>query len=179
MKIFLLWNYIFRWIYMGKFSQKFHSYLSKDVQGTILATLAFLTGVITGLYEIIEGELFFATQNEAFGGVMVFLGLITPWIITQYVLKWEKARKLDFAVSLFTLILNILLIVLYIFLPTVFFALIQFPVYAILTMGIGIGCFLLIPKKKWRRGAFYFLLIMGNHLLLLGSYCLIGGILTS
>ncbi len=158
--------------------QKIRSYLSKDVLGTILATLAFLAGVITGLYEIIEGELFFASQNEAFGGVMVCLGLITPWIITQYVLKWERARKLDFAVSLLTLILNILLIVLYIFLPTSLFMLIQSPVFAILTMGIGIGFLLFIPKKKWRRGAFGFLLIMGNHLILLGSYCLIGGILT-
>jgi len=163
---------------MGDFVQKIRAILTKNTLGSILATFIFLIGVITGLYEIVEGGLFFKTQNEAFGGFMVGLGFLTPWIITQFFLKWGRARMLDFALVLLTLILNILLITLYIFFPTILFILIRSPVYAILMVGIGIGCLLLIPKKKWKPGAFGFLLIMGNHLLLLGSYCIIGGVLT-
>ena len=159
---------------------KYHGDLSKNIIAITIATLAFIIGFIAGLYEIIEGELFFETKSELFGVFVICIGVLTPWIITHYLLKWEKEQTLDFALVLFTLILNIILIAIYIFLPTVLFTIIQFWMLAFLTMGIGMGCLLqsikLIPKKKWRLGGF--LLIMGNHLLLLGSYCLIGGVVT-
>ncbi len=166
--------------------QKFHANLTKNILGTIIAILAFLTGIITGLYEIIEGKLFFEEQNEVFGGVMVILGIFLPFFITTILLNWEKEQNLDLAVVLFTLILNVLLIAIYIYLPIVIFILVQSKALAILTMVLGIGCLLgsiklikSIPKRnnKWRLGGF--LLIMGNHLFFLGCYCLIGGILRS
>ncbi|MHA1674394.1 MAG: hypothetical protein ACTSYI_12305 [Promethearchaeota archaeon] len=165
--------------------QKFRANLTKNIFGIIIAILAFLTGIITGLYEIIEGEVFFEVQNKVFGGVMVILGIFLPFFITTILLNWDKEQNLDLSVVLFTLILNVLLIAIYIYLPIVIFILIQSTVYAILTIGVGISSLLgsvklikLIPKRnnKWRLGGF--LLVMGNHLFFLGTYCLIGGILT-
>ena len=185
--------------------QKFRANYLKNIIGISIGILAFLTGIITGLYEIIEGKLFFEDQNEIFGGVMVILGIVIPFYITTILLNWEKEQNLDLALVLFTLILYVLLIALYIYLPMVIFFLIQFQIYAILIIGLGIGFLLasfrlitVIPKnkiknerknerknknenmkkkeKKWRFGGF--LLVMGNHLLILGSYCLIGGITT-
>ncbi|MHA1612263.1 MAG: hypothetical protein ACTSYU_09460, partial [Promethearchaeota archaeon] len=144
-------------------AQKFRANLTKNILGTSMAIIAFLTGVISGLYEIIEGKLFFEEQNEAFGGVMVILGIALPFFITTILLNWDKEQNLDLTVVLITLILNVLLIALYIYLPSVVFFLIQFRIYAVLTLGLGVGSLLgsiklikLSRRGKWRLGGFLF-----------------------
>ena len=112
--------------------QKFRANLTKNIFGTIIAIMAFLTGIITGLYEIIEGEVFFEEQNEVFGGVMVILGIFLPFFITTILLNWDKEQNLDLVMVLFTLILNVLLIATYIYLPIVIFILMT--VFAFLTL---------------------------------------------
>ena len=159
---------------------KFRQHIYKNLIGTIIATALFLSAEISGIWDIVEGDVFFDDGNGIFGIFIVILGIIIPFLISIFILKWDKDQNLDFAIFLITLIINIILIALYILLPIVLFTLILKPWLSSIILFIGIALFIVSiiqsKKRKWSFGIFC--LVLGNNLIFTSLYCIIGGIIT-
>jgi hypothetical protein len=96
----------------------------KNLIGTFFATALFLSAEISGIWDIVEGDVFFDNGNGIFGIFVVILGIVVPFLISIFILKWDKEQNIDYAIFLLTLIVNVILIALYIFLPIILFTLI-------------------------------------------------------
>jgi len=143
-------------------THKFRQHIYKNLIGTFFATSLFLSAVSSGIWDIVEGD------------------VIIPFLISIFILKWDKDQNLDFAIFLLTLIVNVILIGLYIFLPVILFTLILKPWLSSIILIIGIT-FLFVSiiqskRKKWSFGIFC--LTIGNNLIFTSLYCIIGGIIT-
>jgi len=161
-------------------SHKFRQHINKNLIGTFFATALFLSALISGIWDIVEGDVFFDDGNGILGIFVVILSIIIPFSISIFILKWDKDQNLDFAIFLLTLIVNAILIALYIFLPVVLFTLILklWLSFIILCIGIILLIVSIIQskRKKWSFGIFC--LVLGNHLIFTSLYCIIGGIIT-
>jgi len=161
-------------------THKFRQHIYKNLIGTFFATSLFLSAVSSGIWDIVEGDVFIDDGNGIFGIFVVILGIIIPFLISIFILKWDKDQNLDFAIFLLTLIVNVILIGLYIFLPVILFTLILKPWLSSIILIIGIT-FLFVSiiqskRKKWSFGIFC--LTIGNNLIFTSLYCIIGGIIT-
>ena len=161
-------------------THKFRQHIYKNLIGTIFATAIFLSAEISGIWDIVEGDVFFDDGNGIFGIFAVILGIIIPFLISILILKWDREQNLDYAIFLLTLIFNVILIALYIFLPIILFTLILKPWLSsiILCMGIILLIVSIIQskRKKWSFGIF--ILVLGNNLIFTSLNCIIGGIIT-
>lgn len=162
-------------------SHKFRHHLTKNLIGTFFATTLFLSAVSSGIWDIVEGDVFIDDGNGIFGIFVVILGIILPFLISIFILKWDKDQNLDFTIFLLTLIVNVILIGLYIFLPIILFTLILKPWLSSIILFIGITLLLVSiiqsKRKKWSFGIFC--LTVGNNLIFTSLYCIIGGIITA
>jgi len=161
-------------------THKFRQHFYKNLIGTFFATALFLSALISGIWDIVEGDVFFDDGNGIFGIFVVILGIIIPFVISIFILKWDKDQNLDFAIFLLTLIVNVILIGLYIFLPVILFTLILKPWLSSIILLIGItflfASIIQSKRKKWSFGIFC--LTIGNNLIFTSLYCIIGGIIT-
>jgi len=161
-------------------THKFRQHFYKNLIGTIIATFLFLSAEISGIWDIIEGDVFTDDGNGIIGIFVVILGIIIPFLISIFMLKWDKDQNLDFAIFLLTLIVNVILIALYIFLPVVIFTLILKLWLSFIILCIGIILLIVSivqsKRKKWSFGIFC--LTIGNNLIFTSLYCIIGGIIT-
>ena len=161
-------------------THKFRQHIYKNLIGTFFVTSLFLSAIISGIWDIVEGDVFIDDGNGIFGIFVVILGIIIPFLISKFILKWDKDQNLDFAIFLLTLIVNVILIALYIFLPVILFTLILKPWLSSLILFIGITLFFVSiiqsKRKKWSFGISC--LIIGNNLIFTSLYCIIGGIIT-
>ena len=159
---------------------KFRKHIYKNLIGTFLATTLFLSAEISGIWDIVEGDVFFDDGNGIFGIFVVILGIIVPFLISIFILKWDKDQNIDFALFLLTLIVNIILIAFYILLPVILFTLILKPWLSSIILFIGIVLlFVSIYQSKKKRWSFgIFCLVLGNNLIFTSLYCIIGGLIT-
>ena len=161
-------------------SHKFRQHNTKNLIGTFFATALFLSAVSSGIWDIVEGDVFIDNGNGIFGIFFVILGIIIPFLISIFILKWDKDQNLDFAIFLLTLIVNVILIGLYIFLPVILFTLILKPWFSSIFLFIGVTLLFVSitqsKRKKWSFGIFC--LTVGSNLIFTSLYCIIGGIIT-
>ena len=159
---------------------KFRKHLFVNILGTLVATLIFLSAEILGIWDIVEGNVFIKNDNGIIEIFIVVLGIIIPFLISIFILKWDRDQNLDFAIFLLTLIINVILIALYIFLPVIIYILILKLWISLLIMIFGIILLsisvFLSKKKKWGFGIFC--LVLGNNILFLSLYCIIGRFIT-
>jgi len=161
-------------------THKFRQHIYKNLIGTFFATALFLSAEISGIWDIVEGDVFFEHGNGIFGIFVVILGIIVPFLISIFILKWDRDQNIDYSIFLLTLIVNVILIALYFFLPIVLFTLILKPWLSSIILFIGITLLIVSiiqsKRKKWSIGIFC--LVLGNNLLFTSLYCIIGGIIT-